>query len=103
MNPHPKPHTDRDPKYLAWLRTQPCANPRCQMSAYPADIVPTHKGGGMALKGSDLQSLPLCFYCHAEEHRGAVTFWRGIDRDALVSEHRKRYEGEQEWTWKGGP
>ncbi len=94
---YPKTITVRDKKYLDWLKTQPCANPRCNASwGTGINVVPAHSGGGMAIKGDDSQALPLCFFCHTEEHRGTMTFWKGIDRDRLVIEHRKRYRNATE-------
>lgn len=81
MRPDPKPkHKPKcksngtDPKYLAWLREQQCAN--CWMMP-PCD--PAHQRilgrGGIGIKPPDSDALPLCRNCHAKEHMGAVTFW----------------------------
>ena len=91
MRPDPKPKTARDPKYLAWLRTQRCCNPRC-ISDLATQVVAAHgRAAGTALKGPDTEALPLCYLCHLREHEGHLTFWRGIDRDRIVREHRQRY------------
>jgi len=94
---YPKPSTPRDKKYLKWLRTQLCVF--CGEPAKPnMDVVPMHKGGGMALKGSDYDALPGCVECHRREHELPITFWRmiyvqtGKRREQLVEEHRKRYK-----------
>lgn len=91
---YPKTKTVRDKKYLKWLRTQRCSNPNCMHGGVKVDVVATHTGGAMALKGDDSSALPLCFWCHAEEHMGALTFWKGTDREQLVIGHRKRYRKE---------
>ena len=95
-NPNPKPKTHRDKKYLDWLRSQPCVG--CdQPKSDEFDIVYTHKGGGMAIKGDDREALPLCTFCHETEHRAPKTFWITVrfmtkkSRDQHVKEHRKRY------------
>lgn len=50
----------RDPKYRAWIRTNPCIV--CDSS--PVDAAHTGTDGGMAIKASDLTCLPICPYCH---------------------------------------
>lgn len=59
----PKPCSHRDPKYLAWIREQPCA--KCN---HPAPSHPAHmrslKGGGTSLKPSDYHAIPLCHEHH---------------------------------------
>jgi hypothetical protein len=46
----------------------------------------------MAHKPSDYTSLPLCSFCHAEEHwHGAETMWKGIDRKREVIKHLIRF------------
>jgi hypothetical protein len=90
MNPDPKTKTPRSQKYLDWLKTQ-----RCVICSHPKepnrDIVPAHQtilGRGMAHKPSDYTSLPLCSFCHAEEHwHGTETMWKGIDRKREVIKH----------------
>ncbi len=60
MKPQPKPHTDRDPKYLAWIRKQKScisgANPPCE--AHHTET------GGIGIKGSDYSVVPLTFPEH---------------------------------------
>jgi len=97
FQPCPRPKTNRDKKYLAWLRQQPCVG--CNQPKTPDfDIVYTHKGGGMALKGPDSEALPLCTYCHESEHRAPETAWEAIKfmtgktREQHVKEHRRNYD-----------
>ncbi len=99
MNPQPKPKTNRDEKYLEWLKTQPCLG--CRQPKTPDfDITYAHKGGGMALKGPDNEALPLCTGvngCHEVEHQGTATFWfrvariSGKTREQHVKEHQERW------------
>lgn len=96
-SPQPKPKTNRDKKYLEWLKTQPCV--KCKRVAIPKclDIVATHSGGGMAIKGDDSNALPLCVVCHYTEHTGIKMFWQLIEymtgktRKQHVKEHRERW------------
>jgi len=80
MTPHPKPITHTDKKYELWLRSQACV--ACGNKAVDGyrGIVPCHTGGGIAKKGDSKMALPLCVYCHAEEHRGFKTFWERVRR-----------------------
>ena len=105
-DPKPKPHKKRKPpgqdkKYLAWIRDQPCCGPNCK--GKPGDIVPAHMRclgeAGTGMKPDDKMALPLCFWCHAEEHRGPIRFWNETEKwkarekvSALCREHLKRYE-----------
>lgn len=62
----PKPA--RDPGYLAFVRTLPCA--RCRAAA-PSEAH-HHAGvghGAVASKCSDYQTIPLCLECHSAWHR----------------------------------
>ena len=69
----PKPHTPRDPKYLAWIRTLPCI--QCGATHY----VQAHhaESGGMGIKASDHTALPLCYLHHKEwhDHKGKCGGW----------------------------
>ena len=69
-----------DKKYTDWIRTQPCA--KCQRKP----VVVAHQrilgGGGMGLKPSDYDALPLCNECHHYEHQyGYVSLWWDVDKD----------------------
>lgn len=52
----------RDAKYLAWIRTLPCAVPNCGRRSEAA-----HTGGhGLAQRASDRRAIPLCAGHHRE-------------------------------------
>lgn len=57
----------RLPKYLAWLRKQPCAI--CGRHG-PSQACHVRRGtdGGMGIKPSDNFAFPMCIYCHNEQH-----------------------------------
>ena len=65
-----KTKTVRDPKYLAFLRKQPCCVCRWIPSTSCSYLIEAHHTttGGMGIKGSDLQAVPLCFACHRHVH-----------------------------------
>lgn len=56
----PKPKTPRDKKYLAFIRTLPCCD--CGLPG-PSEAHHIFTGG-MALKCSDYDTVPLCRGCH---------------------------------------
>jgi len=61
---HPKPRRHVDKDYLAYIRLQ-----RCVVCNAPAPSVPHHvisRGAG----GSDRQTVPVCWMCHAKIHAG---------------------------------
>lgn len=88
----PKPKTMRCKGYLLWLRTQ-----RCSACGEPPvegyrDIVASHFGGGMALKGPDMDAIPLCVGCHGIDHNmGPFQEVNGINRMDVAREHWERY------------
>jgi hypothetical protein len=64
LNPQPKPHRETNKKYLAYIKTLPCA---CRDNTCVGDIVPHHtktKGSG----GSDYMTIPLCHTHHQRIH-----------------------------------
>ena len=83
---YPKPKTDKDPKYLAWVRKQPCViTGRTPCEAHHTET------GGMGMKGSDYSALPLYHTEHAICHQiGTGRFWR-IDIKQLIIDHLVRY------------
>ena len=86
MTPDPKPQTDKDPKYLAWIRKQPCVI----TGKTPCEAHHTETGG-VGMKGSDYSALPL----HHAEHRrchqvGVVRFWH-ISIQGSIIDHLVRY------------
>jgi len=86
MTPDPKPVTDKDPKYLAWIRKQPCViTGRTPCEAHHTQT------GGMGMKGSDYSALPLHHAEHQRCHQGgAITFWRN-DVKQLIIDHLIKY------------
>lgn len=93
-----KPITPRNNSYLKWLRTLPCTLcGREKIEGY-LDIVPAHKGGGMALKGSGCEAVPLCVDCHEVEHEKPAWFWirvvkeKRTSREAVVENLQKLYK-----------
>ena len=98
-----KPHKKKkrragtDHKYLKWLKTQPC----CACGSTDISI-PAHQRilgrGGTGIKPPDKDALPLCYWCHSEEHEGAVSFWGKKTKaktkefvQGLCDNHIKRY------------
>ena len=89
MNPQPKNKTDKDPKYLAWIRKQPCVI----TGKTPCEAHHTQTGG-IGMKGNDYSALPLHHAEHQRCHQvGARTFWGIIvyDLDRLIIDHLVRY------------
>lgn len=54
------------PKYISWVKTQPCA--ACGMPADDAHHVIGHGQGGMGTKAHDFHVIPLCRADHRELH-----------------------------------
>ena len=73
----------RDRRYLAWIRTLPCAY--CG-TTYGVEAAHTGSDGGMRQKASDTSCVPLCNDCHqaapVSYHRDREAM--GIDWEALV-------------------
>jgi len=71
MTSFQKIKTPRSPKYLAWIRTQPCCATDCPPSDY-CQIVAHHvrsgNGGGIGMKVSDYRTIPLRADIHNELH-----------------------------------
>ena len=66
MNPDPKVKTLRDPKYLAWVRTQPCPYLWTCEGKVEAHHVRRHRwGAGVSQKPHDYVAVPRC---HAHHH-----------------------------------
>jgi hypothetical protein len=77
-----KLNTMRNPSYLQFIRSRPC-------SLCGASLVDPHHSirrlfpisdGGIARKGSDYLSIPLCRRCHGDLHQGS----RRIERQELL-------------------
>jgi hypothetical protein len=63
MKPQLKKKTSRDKKYLKWLLTLDCV--LNDGSSCGGDMVYHHSStGGMSLKGSDYDAIPVCFAHH---------------------------------------
>jgi len=59
-----KVKTPRDKKYLAWIRTQ---NSCISGDSPPCEAHHTNlSGGGMGIKGSDYEAVPLTFFEHKQ-------------------------------------
>ena len=71
----PKTKAARDNKYLAFIRGLPCA-----VCGKPGPSEAAHQrilqGGGIGLKPSDYETIPLCSGCHKLEHAmGSLYLW----------------------------
>lgn len=97
--PKPAKHKKRKPKsiardeeYLSFIRKQPCIVCNC------IHVVPHHEsisGRGTGIKASDLETIPLCHFCHNERHNtGKLTFaWKyQINYTKEISRLQKIYE-----------
>ena len=83
----PKPKTPRDPRYLSWLRTLPCAFCR---SPAPSEV--SHHGRrGVGIKASDYLALPSCHRCHRRHHGKLSSPHRRYD-SMSPDERRAAYE-----------
>ena len=79
LRPHPKRRPLRDPKYLAWIRTQPCVLSQWCIDRAMNDIhahhVPEHGHASVGQKVSDRRTVPLCRIGHSTYHQiGRVYF-----------------------------
>lgn len=69
---HKKKKRKKDEAYLSFIRSQPCLI--CNLKAEPHHE-PLKKGSGMARKGPDRESIPLCRWHHTERGNiGKYTF-----------------------------
>lgn len=75
MTPVPKRKPVRDPKYLKWIRTQPCIVCGKEGETEAAHIrIGAHAGKGE--KPGDDSCVPLCSDCHRWQHsEGEKQFW----------------------------
>lgn len=67
----------RDPEFLAFVRTLPCANTSglC-FGPIQAAHVRMYSDAGIAEKPSDCYAVPLCAVCHRRQHDiGEPRFW----------------------------
>jgi len=71
--------TIRDKKHLAFIRTLPCF--KCWKKPSDPAHISTKNDGGMAIKATDKNVIPLCRVCHQEQHRiGFKAFFKDIDK-----------------------
>lgn len=87
----------RDRKYLAWIRSLPCA--ACG-STWSVEAAHTGSDGGMRQKASDTTCVPLCHDCHqaapTSYHRDREAL--GVDFPALVAHLQDIYAGMAEYS-----
>jgi len=88
----------RDPAYLAWIRSQPCAVKTCRATFIEA----AHTGNrGLSQKASDRDAIPLCHKHHMTApnayHRGRRAFERAyrLNIPALIRELNEWYNVER--------
>ena len=67
-----------DPKYIAWIKNQPCCVPGC--NNYCGQVVPAHMRilgrGGTGIKPPDRDALPMGKLHHDKSHKiGDISFW----------------------------
>jgi len=85
----PKSKTERNPKYLVWIRKQPCC-----VCRRIGNIQAHHSsGGGIGIKGSDLEAVPLCFACHRKVHEGRKDNIIGLR--GIIERLQKEYSNTQ--------
>ena len=87
MNPQQKSTTYRNPKYIAFVESQPCiiCGRKKVVAHHESGLGIGLVGGGMSKKCSDLGTVPLCCSsvdpdnydpCHRKrENEGYITFW----------------------------
>lgn len=73
MISQPRPRRERDEKYLAWIRTQPCVVHAIEHQGPCGTGIDAHhvraKGhGGVGTKPSDYRAVPLCRNAHQIFH-----------------------------------
>lgn len=99
MNPCPKIKPVRDKPYREFIRSQPCLICGGSSMHHHEPLF----GHGMASKGPDDESLPLCPECHRQRHdKGRYTFYEihNICWRAYVGEYQLRF---QEYKQKSSP
>lgn len=70
-----KKKTNRDQKYMAWIRSQPCLISGCDFDNV-AHHVHLPGEGGISLKPSDYYTVPLRAEIHVLLHQtGEMVFW----------------------------
>ena len=96
----------RDPRYLKWLRTQPCVI-TSHTATEDESVVAAHIGtAGKGIKSSDDETLPVLHSFHAEAHaHGEITTFRKLAPDWLLRAALRAYAREmyQKWLKEGSP
>ena len=95
----------RDAKYLAWIRTQPCATEVVHFGRIEA----AHVGPrGLSQKCSDREAIPLCSWHHRfgqlSYHRIGKRFWKvhNLDREQLIADLNRRYDFNRDYQEEHG-
>ena len=85
---------NEDPKYLQWIREQPCV--MCKRT--PSAEVHHETGAGMGLRAHDHKAMPLCHRCHMAFHAVHGPF-KGWDRKKLNEWQKEQYQRtRQRWN-----
>lgn len=88
-----KPIRRLDPKYIAWLHSQPCVVTG-QAVRIEANHIRQEGHGGVGTKPDDRRALPMTREVHREYHdigRLAFQFKYGLDLDELIIQHNRKY------------
>lgn len=93
-----KPIRKRDAKYLAWIRTQPCAvNPGGCGGGIEAHHIREDGQGGLGTKPDDSRALPFCTYMHRIYHsigKRAFEQRMKVDLEAEIKRLNQQYTRE---------
>ncbi len=73
----------KEPKYLEWIRRQPCQECGKPGPSDPHHIASDLHQSGMGMKAPDLLAMPLCRMCHSSHH-GKPEGWRDNQRGWLL-------------------
>lgn len=79
----------RSPRYLAWVRSQPCAS--CGRPATDAHHENEPGYGTMGGRAGDERVVPVCRECHTKRHNTGRSYWR-IDIEALIARLNRAWE-----------
>ena len=99
---YPKPRTERDAKYIRWVRHLACSVCNSRPPSDPHHIAPDGCGG-KGIKTSDKRAIPLCHYHHVEYHNiGKHSFAakHELDYDVIIEALNASYERCQHDTRK---
>lgn len=95
----------KDPAYIAWIHTQPCAVAGTQYEEFCSGHITAHHAGdhGSSQTAPDLTAIPLCvahhlngagpYAIHGPLGKNWWTF-HGINRDELISDFNVLFEAE---------